>query len=351
LTAAPNTVATETRGEANAPAVSVVVPAYNVASFIAEALDSVFAQTFEDFEVIVVNDGSPDTFELERALAPYLERIVYIKRENGGPSAARNTAIRAARGRHVALLDADDAWLPEYLSEQTRALEAPPGLDLVYSDALLFGEGEGAGRTFMETYPSRGPVNVESLLSQTCAVITSCVVARRDAIVAAGLFDERYRRSEDFQLWVRMAHGGARLGYRRKVLARHRMHPDSLAADPSVMHECAVGVYRDLSEELDFTPEQRALAGAEIEKYESYLAWARGKRALAAGEYGRAASELSRARSLKRTAGLEGLKLSLTLLCLRAAPSLARRFYLRRGGGDARANGASEAKTDVGITL
>jgi glycosyltransferase involved in cell wall biosynthesis len=349
LTAGLNEVTTETRGGTSAPAVSVVVPAYNVASFIGEALDSVFAQTFEDFEVIVVNDGSPDTVELERALAPYLARVVYLKRENGGPSAARNTGIRAARGRYVALLDADDAWLPEYLAEQTRALEEQR-LDLIYSDALLFGEGEGAGRSFMETYRSRGPVTVESLLSQTCAVITSCVVARRDALVAAGLFDERYRRSEDFQLWVRMAHGGARLGYQRKVLARHRMHRGSLAGDPSVMHECAMGVYKDLSDGLDFTPGQRALADAEVGKYESYLALARGKRALAAGEYGRAVSELSRARSLQRATGLDGLKLSLTLLCLRAAPGLARRFYLRRGR-DARTNGAGEAKTDVGITL
>jgi glycosyltransferase involved in cell wall biosynthesis len=340
---------TDTRVDASTPAVSVVVPAYNVAQFIAEALDSVFAQTFKDFEVIIINDGSPDTVELERALAPYLSRVVYLKQSNRGPSAARNTGISAARGRYVALLDADDVWLPEYLAEQTRALEAQSGLDLVYSDALLFGEGEGAGSSFMKTYPSRGPVTVESLLTQTCAVITSCVVARRDALVAAGLFDERYRRVEDFQLWVRMAHGGARLGYQRKILARHRMRPDSLAGDPSVMHECGIGVYKDLSNELELTPSQRALVEEEIEKYESYLSLARGKSALAAGEYERAASELSRSRSLRRAKGFDGLKLWLTLLCLHVSPGLARRFYLKRGW-DARTNGASEAKTDVGIT-
>jgi GT2 family glycosyltransferase len=215
---------------------------------------------------------------------------------------------------------------------------------------MLFGEGEGTGRSFMKTYPSRGAVTVESLLSQRCVVITSCVVARRDAVVAAGLFDERYRRVEDFQLWVRMAHGGARLGYQRKVLARHRMRPESLAGDHFAMHESAIGVYRDLSNELELTAGQRTLVEGEIEKYESYLALARGKSALVAGEYERAASELSRARSLQRAAGLDGLKLGLTLLCLRMAPGLARRFYLKRGW-DARTNGASEAKTDVGITL
>ena len=342
--------AAETRRGASAPAVSVVVPAYNVARFIAEALDSVFAQTFRDFEVVVVNDGSPDTEELERALAPYLGRVVYIRQGNRGPSAARNAGIGAARGHYVALLDADDAWLPEYLAEQTRALEARPELDLIYSDALLFGAGAGAGRSFMETCPSRGPVTVESLLSQACAVITSCVVARREALVAAGLFDERYRRSEDFHLWVRMAHRGARLAYQRKVLARHRVRPDSLAGDPSVMQECAMGVYADLTSELELTPRARALAAAEIEKYGSCLALSRGKRALAEGDYGRAASELSSARALLRGAGLRALKLRLALLCLRAAPVLARRCYLKLGGGG-RAGVRPEAKTDAGVTL
>ena len=328
-------VVTETRRDACAPAVSVVVPAYNVARFIGEALESVFAQTFKDFEVIVVNDGSPDTVELEHALAPYLARIIYLKQENRGPSAARNAAISAARGRYVALLDADDAWLPEYLAEQTRALDARPELDLVYADAMLFGEGDGVGQSFMEKCPSRGPVTVESLLTQACAVITSCVVARRESLVAAGLFDERYRRSEDFQLWVRMAHRGARIDYQRKVLARHRVRPDSLAGDASLMHECAKGVYADLSNELDLTPPQRALVEVEIEKYESYLALARGKSALASGDYERAASELSRARDLGRVPAFQGMKLRLVLLFIRLAPRLLRRAYTLRGGREA----------------
>lgn len=328
-------VATETRRDASAPAVSVVVPAYNVARFIGEALESVFAQTFKDFEVIVVNDGSPDTVELERALAPYLARVVYLKQENRGPSAARNAAISAARGRYVALLDADDAWLPDYLAEQTRALDARPDLDLVYADAMLFGEGDGVGQSFMEKCPSRGPVTIESLLTQACAVITSCVVARRGSLVSAGLFDERYRRSEDFQLWVRMTHRGARLDYQRKVLARHRVRPDSLAGDASRMHECAKGVYADLSNELDLTPRQRALVEVEIEKYESYLALARGKRALASGDYERAASELSRARDLGRVPAFQGMKLRLVLLFIRLAPRLLRRAYTLRGGREA----------------
>jgi len=97
----------------SAPRVSVIVPAYNTAPFIAETLDSVFAQSMADFEVIVVNDGSPDTPALEQALLPYRARIRYIVQSNGGLSAARNTAIRASGSELVAFLDSDDVWEPD----------------------------------------------------------------------------------------------------------------------------------------------------------------------------------------------------------------------------------------------
>src|ERR1700745_3077470 len=94
----------------DSPRVSVVIPAYQVAPYIAETLESVFAQTFTDYEVIVVNDGSPDTDELHHAIQPYRERLSYVTRQNGGCSAARNSGLRVARGELVAFLDADDLW-------------------------------------------------------------------------------------------------------------------------------------------------------------------------------------------------------------------------------------------------
>ena len=101
-----------------APIVSIVMPVYNAASYIGETLDSVFQQTFTDYEVIVINDGSPDTVKLEQALEPYIGRIRYIKQENLGAGAARNEGLRAAQGEFIAFLDADDLWLPNYLEEQ-----------------------------------------------------------------------------------------------------------------------------------------------------------------------------------------------------------------------------------------
>ena len=105
----------EIRDEGRAPRVSVIIPAYRVTDFIVDTLQSVFDQTFTDYEVILVNDGSPDTPRLERALEPYRDRIRYIVQENGGPARARNTAIRAARAPLIAQLDGDDQWFPTFL--------------------------------------------------------------------------------------------------------------------------------------------------------------------------------------------------------------------------------------------
>ena len=123
--------------QTGSPLVSVIIPAYNVAKFIGEALNSAFAQSFKDYEVIVVNDGSPDTPELERTLAPYLPRIVYLKQENRGVSAARNAGINAARGSLIAFLDGDDVWLPHYLEVQVKRIQADPSIDVLYPNVVM----------------------------------------------------------------------------------------------------------------------------------------------------------------------------------------------------------------------
>src|SRR5882762_7560487 len=115
------------------PRVSIIIPAYNVAPFIRETLASVFAQTFTDFEVIIINDGSPDSEEFELAIKPYRERIRYLKQENRGASAARNAGLRAAGGELIAFLDADDLWSPNYLAEQLKFMREQD-CDLVCAD-------------------------------------------------------------------------------------------------------------------------------------------------------------------------------------------------------------------------
>src|SRR3954454_18431717 len=210
-----------------APGVSVVIPAYNAAPFIAETLDSVFAQTILPQEVIVVNDGSPDTPDLERNLAPYLDRIIYRIQQNKGVSAARNTAIRAATQPLIACLDSDDLWDPKYLEVHTKYMRENPEADLVYGNAVKFGEGAERKRTFMDMNPSNGDVTFEKLIRLQCNVNTS-VTVRREAVLKAGLYDEKLKTAEDFDLWLRICKNG-RLIYHREILMMSRRRPGSLS--------------------------------------------------------------------------------------------------------------------------
>ena len=139
-------------------AVSVIIPAYNAAPFIAQTIESVLGQTFRNFEVIVVNDGSPDTAELERELQSYMDRIRYQTQPNAGPSSARNLGIREARGEFVAFLDSDDAWLPDYLATQMKILIADPSIDLLYSNGVVIGDVPYAGRDLTNA-PSSHPAS------------------------------------------------------------------------------------------------------------------------------------------------------------------------------------------------
>ncbi|MEJ7709179.1 MAG: glycosyltransferase family A protein [Pyrinomonadaceae bacterium] len=161
-----NNGAWENRRDQAVPTVGVIVPTYNTANYIQETLDSIFAQTFKDYEVVVVNDGSPDTEELERVLAPYFSRITYIKQENRGWSVARNTAIRATQAPLIALLDSDDIWEPNYLAMQVAEMQRDATIDVLYPDAGTFGDSIFAGRTYMDLCPSNGEVTFESLLTQ-----------------------------------------------------------------------------------------------------------------------------------------------------------------------------------------
>src|ERR1700733_3313612 len=210
------------------PAVSVIIPAYNTADYIAETLDSVFAQTFQNFEVIVINDGSPDTAALELRLRPYLERVLYLKQQNRGPGSARNLGIHHARGEYLAFLDGDDCWLPEYLAEQIKLFDDCPSLAMACSDTRLFGDTPFANRTFWQLYPPRIPATFERLLAGDSSIVTSCTIARTESIREAGLFDENFIRAEDLDLWLRVAHRGGNVAIQRKVLGRRRVHSGAL---------------------------------------------------------------------------------------------------------------------------
>lgn len=307
------------------PAVSVIIPAFDVSLYISEALGSVLAQTYTDYEIIVINDGSSDSVELERALEPFREHIVYLKQENRGAAAARNAGLYVARGEFVAFLDADDLWHPDFLASQMSFMEKHGGSDLVYADARLFGESKLAGKTYMETTPSRGDVTFESLITARCNVITSGVVTRRQMVLDAGLFDEGLLRAHDFDLWLRMVRNGARAAYQRRVLLQYRIRTDSLSGDAIQRVERELEAYDKIERHLDLTQGERDLIAGMVQRLNADLRIELGKAALTRREFDVAASQFRDSNRLTRN-----WKLPFVLFALRISPEMLLRFYLFR---------------------
>ncbi|HEY3580949.1 MAG TPA: glycosyltransferase family 2 protein [Pyrinomonadaceae bacterium] len=306
------------------PRVSVIIPAYNAAEFINETLDSVFAQTFSDFEVIVVNDGSPDTEDLERALKRYPEKLRYIKQENQGAAAARNTGIRAASGEFVAFLDADDTWLPTFLQKQLELLQRTRA-DFVYADALLTGNSPLSGRTFMEVQPSRGDVTAASLLAVQVTVLTSTVLARKQPIIDVGMFDVTLRRGHDFELWLRLAKHNIRFAYQHEILAHHRILETGLSGGVISQLERTLSVLDKIRTRDDLSEKEKAALQLNLNRTRAELALEEGKDRLLSRDFDAAAGSFRRARELGG-----GWKLRLVCAGMQLAPDLLRRAYQAR---------------------
>jgi glycosyltransferase involved in cell wall biosynthesis len=318
---ANNLHSAHSEGAVSTPTVSVIMPAYNAREFIAAALDSVFRQTYSDYEVIVVNDGSPDTEQLEQALAPYLNRIIYLKQENRGPSAARNLAMKIARGHYFALLDSDDIWKPEYLSVQMAIMESDPSVDVLYTDALLFDNPHYNGKTFMQVCPSDGEVTVRQLIEEKCNVMVS-VLARREALFAVGLFDESLRRSEDFDLWLRVLKGGYRIAYHRQPLVHYRRRVGSLSSDELSMCKSVLQVFDKMEQSGELSAEELQTLQRRRLEHQAKLQLCEGKKALSEGDYATAASKFAAANGF-----FKSRKIGFSLLLLRFAPSMLLRAY------------------------
>ncbi|HUY13305.1 MAG TPA: glycosyltransferase family A protein [Terriglobia bacterium] len=304
-------------GDSSRPCVSVIIPAYNTASLISECLNSVFSQTYKDFEAIVVNDGSPDTPELERVLHPYLSRIVYIRQENKRAAGARNTAIGIARGEFLAFLDSDDTWLPDHLSNQMQLFADDPSLDLVYADGLMVGTPGRKESRFMDRCPSRGPATFEALIYERCQVSVSTAVARKSAIVRAGLFDESLLRCDDYDMWVRTAFYGGKIGYRRTVQARFAEgRPGSLGQSAVKMAEAYCLILEKFIRTLPLDPPTLELVRKRLAETKAIYRIVEAKHLLAEGKYDTARKLLAEANQHYRSA-----KLGLILAGLKLVPS------------------------------
>jgi len=186
--------------ENSAPRVSVIIPTYNRGWTIERTVDSVLAQTFRDFELIVVDDGSQD--DTADILAGYGTDIRVIRQPNAGVSAARNTGIRAAGGEFIAFLDSDDYWLPEKLHVQIAYLDAHPAAVICQTEEIWIRNGKRVNPKKVHKKPS-GRIFRASLA--LCLVSPSAVMLRRELFDEIGGFDETLPACEDYDIWLRIS--------------------------------------------------------------------------------------------------------------------------------------------------
>ena len=227
--------ATPSSGPEEAPLVSVIIPAYNCARFIREAVDSALAQDYVALEVIVVDDGSTD--DTGAILASYGDRIRLLSQPNRGCAAARNAGIALARGRYVAFLDGDDVWWPSKIRYQMQAL-GKAGYKMAYSRFIVWHpEADGHYLPAERMFSAEGSDHVsdcalvtgctyEALL-EDCMVWTSTVLVEKAALDEAGGFDEALEVGEDYDLWLRLSRTLPMLGLEQPT-ALYRQHPSSV---------------------------------------------------------------------------------------------------------------------------
>lgn len=311
-----------------APMVSIITPAYNIAGFVSETLDSILAQTLKDFEIIVINDGSPDTEEFEAKLQPYLDEIVYLKQKNLGAGAARNVAIGHARGELLAFLDGDDIWFPEFLESQVAFLQHG-GFNMVYCDARMFGMPSVEGKRFMESAPSDGKVDINSILDFRCNVITSGTVVRRQTVIEAGMFEWEKVRAHDFHLWLRILKNGARIGYQKKVLLKYRVHLDSLSGDSVQRVQREIDVFRRVRDTIELDDVQKGIVERQIGGLEADKEVERGKSFFLGEDFLLARDAFEKANRYRRS-----FRLRVIIGLMGVAPRLLLKFYRSRRAGE-----------------
>ncbi len=209
------------------PKVSVIIPAYNAEKYIAETLDSVVNQTYSDFEVIIVDDGSKDgtVSIIKQYQGKYPEKIRLIQKENGGPASARNVGIKVATGEYIAFIDADDLWLPRKLEKQISFFESQPTqVGLVYTDGKKFDDdGTWTLPEHLRHNYIEGRIYKDLLRSNV--IPNQSVVVRNECFDQVGLFSESPKivSSEDYDMWLRIARK-FEISFLNEVLSLYREH-------------------------------------------------------------------------------------------------------------------------------
>jgi glycosyltransferase involved in cell wall biosynthesis len=214
------------------PKVSVVIPSYNSMAYLPETLESVLGQTFSDFEVLVINDGSSDhivewSSQIEDA------RVKLISQDNKGLAGARNTGIAEAQGEYVAFLDADDSWEPTKLEKQVYSLESNPAVGLVYT-WTAYVDQLGIPTKRVIAFSAEGKV-WEQVITKDIICNGSSAMVRHSCLKHVGEFDSDMHPVEDWDMWIRLAEHYP-FSVVKEPLVYYRQHPNSLSKNrPSMI--------------------------------------------------------------------------------------------------------------------
>lgn len=241
------------------PLVSVIVPAYNYARFIADTLASVQAQSYQQWECIVVDDGSTDgTGAVVRRIAESDLRITYVSQINKGLAAARNAGINCSKGEYLHFLDADDLLEDRKLERQVQFLELHPEVDIVFSDARYFRTGNADERLFSQdaanlpwvAHVSAKGQEVLLALVRNNIMVVNAPLLRRSVLNDVGLFDGSVKGIEDWHYWVRCAIAGKYFHYEDFEGSRAlvRIHDTSMSTDARLMLRSTLLMHRKFAE-------------------------------------------------------------------------------------------------------
>lgn len=251
--------------------VDVLIPAYNSAHYLPGAIESVIAQSEPDWHIVVVDDGSTDN--TREVIKPYLvrlaERITFVQQENRGLPAARNAGIRASGSPLIALLDADDVWLPNRLAATLPAFESEE-VALSYGAVIRFRQPGVPLETFWPD-PGRSGHVARDLYTRTMDVPCPSATFRRSALAVTGMFDEGMRATEDRDLWLRIAQH-FRVMYIPEPLAWYRLSSGSMSTDlPRMLEAQTQFVEKHYGEpDCGWTARREALARVHKQQAESY---------------------------------------------------------------------------------
>ena len=308
------------------PAVSIIMPAYNVEPYIGDAIRSALAQTYTDFELIVVDDGSKDgTAVVAKALAREDSRIHVVQQANRGLAGARNSALRAARGEFFALLDSDDLWEPEFLAEQLAILAARPDVDIVTGNGWCLG-GAKHGQLALP-FPDPRPVpDLATIIGDERAVFIMSVVRRR-VNTTIGSFDESTRSNEDYDFWLRAAVGGFTFARNDRPLGHYRIRTDSLSASDVRMLGGILKVYGKLRPAIVHLPTEMAILERQINRFERELLTAEARLALELADFEAAREHLGALHALRG-----GAALGVASFLARWAPNMLKRAWRFKRG-------------------